>query len=35
MYNCKKGIIVIMSGFNFIKKRKKLNYINMIIELYY
>lgn len=34
MYNCKKGIIVIMSGFNFIKK-KKLNYINTIIELYY
>lgn len=23
-----KGIIVIMSGFNFIKKKKKLNYIN-------
>lgn len=33
MYYCKeKGIIVIMSGFNFIKK---WNYINMLVELYY
>lgn len=33
MYNCnKKGIIVIMSGFNFIKK---VNYINTLVELYY